>query len=64
MIKQDMVRDLERTPSTDLEPDSLSPPRYTDIYDHRYGASHDPERVVGGAEVPYNIRGKHISTHS
>jgi hypothetical protein len=62
MTKQDMVRDLERTPSTDLEPDSPSPPRYADIYDPSYGTSHDPERVVDGAGVPYNIRGEQSST--
>jgi len=65
MAKQDEVRDLERTPSTDFEPEpeSLPPPRYTDIFDHSYDASHDPETVVAGAEEPYHIRSKHISTH-
>ena len=59
MAKQEKAGNLERTPSTDLEPESPSPPRYTDLYGHSYNASHDPERVDTGAEVPYNIRGRY-----
>jgi hypothetical protein len=64
MAKQEEARNLERTPSTDFEPDSLPPPLYTDIYGHSYDAAHDPETVLAGAEGPYHIRGEYIITRS
>jgi hypothetical protein len=63
MAKQEEARNLERTPSTDFETDSLPPPRYTDFYDQSLDATPDPEAVVIGAEDAYHIRGEHIPTH-
>lgn len=63
MAKHDETRDLERTPSTDFESESLAPPQYTETYDHSYDASHDPETVVDGAEGPYHIRGENVFTY-
>lgn len=60
MAKQDEVRELERSPSTDFETESLAPPRYTEFCEQSYGPRHDSETVEAALEEPYHIRGEHI----
>ncbi|CAD0082687.1 unnamed protein product [Aureobasidium vineae] len=50
----DDSNESESTLSRD-SPDTLSPPPYTEIYDHNYDASHDSETAASGAEG-YHIR--------
>lgn len=64
MAKQDESRELERTPSTDFETDSLPPPRYTEVCDQSYEPSRDPETIVAAPDEPYHIRGEHVPADS
>jgi hypothetical protein len=48
---------LEKTTSNGSHADSLPPPPYTDVYNHSYHSSHDPESIELTAETPYHVRG-------
>ncbi|KAI4729882.1 UDP-Glycosyltransferase/glycogen phosphorylase [Aureobasidium sp. EXF-10728] len=54
MKQVDEYNDSESTLSRD-SPDTLSPPPYTEVYDHSYDASHDLETAASSTEG-YHIR--------